>query len=556
MIAGDNRIRCAIYTRKSTEEGLDQAFNSLDAQREACEAYILSQRHEGWRPVSKRYDDGGYSGGSLERPALDQLMADIDAGQIGMVVVYKIDRLTRSLSDFSKLIEKLDAADCSFVSVTQAFNTSSSMGRLTLNVLLSFAQFEREVTAERIRDKIAASKRRGMWMGGLVPMGYSRDDSSDTKRLKINDEEADAIRFVYNQYDRTPCLSDVGQAVREAGILSKRRYRKNGVPCGGRPLKSGQIHFILTNPIYAGRVRHRDKIYDGQHDAIIERALFERVQDKLKGNARKPRGTVSATGRFRAPLAGRLFDESGDRLSPSQTRGKSGSAHRYYVSRRLMRGNADESGWRLPAAGVEESIRKLVADHLVGLLSGRKFLKDPASEASERVAKFGSVICKLSTADLCLLVDRGELRPGRLKLELDGKAIAERLAVAAEQISPASLELSAPFKVKRRGVESRIIAGELRPVPDQKLVSTLAKAHQWVAQMKAGKSAADIAILEKTSDSFIRVRASLAFLSPRIQDEILAGTQPPDLSLERIVRSGIPRDWYQQERKFGFLSTE
>jgi site-specific DNA recombinase len=545
-------VRCAIYTRKSTEEGLDQAFNSLDAQREACEAYIQSQRHEGWRSVSKAYDDGGFSGGSLDRPALAALLEDIKAGQIGMVVVYKIDRLTRSLADFSKLIETLDAAGCSFVSVTQAFNTSSSMGRLTLNVLLSFAQFEREVTAERIRDKITASKKKGMWMGGMVPLGYDRDAGNDQCRLTINAAEAQSVRFLFSAYDETPCLSAVCEAAREAGIHSKARQFKSGVTYGGASLRRGQVHFILTNPIYAGRVRHRNTVYPGQHEAIIDQDLFDRVQDKLAINGHKTRGSVSASGRTRSPLSGRVFDTDGNRLTPSHTRGKSGKAHRYYVSTTSREATAHGSGWRLPASAFEGTVGQATKSHLITAGARLTLLTDAASATQDQAANIGASLASLSVAELCVLVDRVIIHAGRLDIRFDKSALAARFNLPLDQICEETLVTTTPFQTRRRGVETRIVAGDKKPVPDPTLVLTLAKAHRWIAQMKTGVSAATIAKSEATSDAFIRVRANLAFLSPRIQEAILTGTQPADLSLERLVRSEIPLDWDQQERKFGF----
>jgi site-specific DNA recombinase len=247
------RIRCAIYTRKSSDEGLDQDFNSLDAQAEACAAYIASQRHEGWVAGKTRYDDGGISGGTLDRPALQRLLADIDAGLVQMVVVYKIDRLTRSLADFAKLVERFDAAGCSFVSVTQAFNTASSMGRLTLNVLLSFAQFEREVTAERIRDKIAASKKKGLWMGGVPPLGYDPHPDPKTRGLVINADEAETVRTIFALYDDLGCLNAVMRRANDLGLHSKRHRFKSGRVQGGNPFSRGQIYAVLHNPVYIGK---------------------------------------------------------------------------------------------------------------------------------------------------------------------------------------------------------------------------------------------------------------------------------------------------------------
>ncbi|MEQ8933163.1 MAG: recombinase family protein, partial [Nitratireductor sp.] len=287
------KIRCAIYTRKSTEDGLEQGFNSLDAQHEACAAYVASQRGEGWKLLPARYDDGGVSGGTLERPGLQRLMEDIDDGRIDMVVVYKIDRLTRSLSDFAKLVDRFEAAGCSFVSVTQAFNTSSSMGRLTLNMLLSFAQFEREVTAERIRDKIAASKKRGLWMGGVPPLGYDAHPDANIRSLVTNEAERETVETLYALYDELGCLRAVEEAAEHRGLRSKRHVFSTGRVQGGGPLSRGQIHHILCNPIYTGRIRHKDKVFDGQHAAIIDTDLWDRVQVKLQAASARPRSKAT-----------------------------------------------------------------------------------------------------------------------------------------------------------------------------------------------------------------------------------------------------------------------
>nr|WP_255467004.1 recombinase family protein [Hyphobacterium sp. CCMP332] len=333
--------------------------------------------------------------------------------------------------------------------------------------------------------------------------------------------------------------------------MSKPRQFKSGVTYGGEPLRRGQIHFILTNPIYAGMVRHRDNVYPGQHDAIIDPDLFDRVQDKLTINGRKPRGTVSASGRSRSPLSGRVFDAHGNRLTPTHTRGKSGKAHRYYVS--TSRGaSTNGSAWRLPAPALEETIGQAVRSHLTTAGNRRTLLKDAASASADLAAELGGSASSTSAAEFCLLVDRVAIASGQLDIRLDKAALAARFNLPLDQIDDNALVMTTPFATRRRGVETRIVAGDMKPAPDPTLVSTLAKSHRWIEQMKAGVSAATIARSEKTSDAFIRVRANLAFLSPRIQEAILTGTQPPDLSLERIVRSGIPFDWDQQERKFGF----
>ena len=317
------RIRCAIYTRKSSDEGLDQDFNSLDAQHDACASYIASQRNEGWVAGKTRYDDGGISGGSLVRPGLQQLLTDIDAGRVQMVVVYKIDRLTRSLADFAKLVERFDAAGCSFVSVTQAFNTASSIGRLTLNVLLSFAQFEREVTAERIRDKIAASKKKGLWMGGLVPLGYDPPPDPKTRGLVVNAQEAETVRAIFQLYDELECLNAVMRRANQIGLRSKLHCFKSGRLQGGNHLSRGQIYALLRNPIYIGKIRHKENIWDGQHKAIIDTEQWKRIQNKLQAASARPRSkSGSENSRVMngtAALTGKLRDENGDRLTPTHT---------------------------------------------------------------------------------------------------------------------------------------------------------------------------------------------------------------------------------------------
>jgi site-specific DNA recombinase len=363
MTKPDRRtIRCAIYTRKSSDEGLDQAFNSLDAQREACESYISSQRHEGWKLIPANYDDGGLSGGNLERPALQRLLEDIADGKFDLVVVYKIDRLTRSLADFARLVDRFDAADCSFVSVTQSFNTSTSMGRLTLNVLLSFAQFEREVTAERIRDKITASKKKGYWMGGLLPLGYDRHPDPKMQSLVINEAEAETVREIFRLYDKHGCLRQVEQDVIARSYRSKRRTFSDGKVTGSKPLSRGQINFILRNPVYIGRIRHKQESHEGIHDAIVDQDLWDRVQERLDQKSTKKSRHPSRSG---ALLTGRIFDETGDFLTPTHSQ-KGSRRYRYYVSGRLLAGSTSTM---LPAGGcpakqLEDAVCEAVFRHI------------------------------------------------------------------------------------------------------------------------------------------------------------------------------------------------
>jgi site-specific DNA recombinase len=371
-------IRCAIYTRKSSEEGLEQSFNSLEAQREACQAYISSQKHEHWRGVASHYDDGGYSGGSMERPALRQLLQDIDAGKIDTVVVYKVDRLTRSLTDFAKIVERLDARQVSFVSVTQQFNTTTSMGRLTLNVLLSFAQFEREVTGERIRDKIAASKRKGMWMGGTLPVGYEVCDH----KLVVNAPEGEQVKRIFELYLELGCVAKLKDRLDREGLRSKARRSHAGKKSGGTAYSRGALYCLLQNPVYVGKVRHRDAIYAGEHKAVIPEQLWDRVQERLKAN-----GITRRTGsNAKSPslLVGLLYDPQGNRFTPFHA-DKRGKRYRYYVSQGKIHGRlaAASVPTRLPARDIEE----IVCGRIQSLLSSpEKLLQATGAQSSDAAA--------------------------------------------------------------------------------------------------------------------------------------------------------------------------
>ena len=328
---GRQKVRCAIYSRKSTEEGLEQDFNSLDAQREACEAFIASQKHEGWVVLPTHYDDGGYSGGTLERPALQRLLADIRGSKVDVVVVYKIDRLTRSLLDFAKMLEVFDVRSVSFVSITQAFNTATSMGRLTLNVLLSFAQFERDVTGERIRDKIAASKKKGMWMGGFPPLGYDVKD----RKLIVNEAEAEAVRHIFRRYQKLGSVLLLKEHLDQAGIISKNRMAPDGRPYGGKPIARGALYHMLQNRIYRGEIVHKNQAYPGEHAPIIDDELWQDVQKSLAAN-RVDRGAGKGKNHV-SLLAGLIFDAQGEPMTPSHAV-KKGTRYRYYVSKSLVTG--------------------------------------------------------------------------------------------------------------------------------------------------------------------------------------------------------------------------
>ncbi len=540
-------LRCAIYTRKSSEEGLDQAFNSLDAQREACESYIASQRHEGWKLVQSRYDDGGLSGGTLERPALQQLLSDIGAGKIDLIVVYKIDRLTRALADFAKLVERFDAAGCSFVSVTQAFNTSTSMGRLTLNVLLSFAQFEREVTAERIRDKISASKKKGYWMGGVAPLGYAPHPDPQVRSLVIQPQEAAIVRSLFELYDELGCARLVEAEASRRDYRTKVRVHGDDRSTGGLPLRCGHIHFLLRNPVYVGRIRHKAEVYQGIHPPLVELDLWVRVQAKL--DLRKAANRRSGSSGS-ASLIGKLSDETGDRLTPSHAK-KGTRRYRYYVSSRLLNARSKiTDGWRLPAKALEQQVAAKLTEHLN--LSAAHLLNAPTAAKLERVQ---TRLQQISHPDRVLrLLESCRIKPGRLDLELSGKALAEGLDVDVDDLAPAMMRFEATFRVRRRGVESRLVIGAGAPRLDDKLIRAIAIALSWLDDVRAGFSLNDIAKRQSCTPAFIRQRLQLAFLSPAIVTRILVGRQPPELTLTNLVAKGFPSDWDEQWQKLGFAA--
>lgn len=544
------RIRCAIYTRKSTEEGLEQDFNSLDAQWEACSAYIASQKHEGWVLLPKHYDDGGLSGGTMDRPALQQLMRDVDDGSVDQIVVYKIDRLTRSLADFAKLVDRLDAAGASFVSVTQSFNTSTSMGRLTLNVLLSFAQFEREVTAERIRDKIAASKAKGMWMGGNVPLGYD----ANGRTLTINEIEAETVRTVFDLYEQHGTIRSVAIEAERLGLRSKTRQTRTGATVGGCFLKRGQIHYLLTNPVYAGYIRHKQIVHEGAHLPIINPIRWQSVQDHLKAKAsrarRKPNGAVEAS-----PLAGKLFDETGDRLTPSHAN-KQGRRYRYYVSNRLVKrsGEMQVDGWRLPAKALEDRIAGAVLRH-VKTAASNSFLINPDAG---QVAKLQTVVTGLVNDDrrrpnLLMLVHEARLNAGCISVELEPDKLAETLKVKSDEINPDQLRIVRSFQARKRSVETKLVIGNSSKSTDPVLIRNIARAHHWYEKLKSGQTVDEIAKSTKISNRRVMQIITMAFLAPDVVQRVLSGGQPIGLTSEWLQRCDLPLDWNMQRERIKTL---
>jgi len=516
-------IRCAIYTRKSSDEGLDQSFNSLDAQREAGESYVKSQAHEGWRLNGTRYDDGGYSGGSMERPALQRLLADVDAGLVDVVVVYKIDRLTRSLPDFARIVERFDARDASFVSVTQAFNTTSSMGRLTLNVLLSFAQFEREVTGERIRDKIAASKAKGLWMGGNPPLGYDLP-ARGSRTLRVNQVESETVRIIFGRYLDLGSVRALQHELAERGILSKKRVTASGRTMGGLPFSRGALFHLLHNPIYRGRIAHKGAVHDGEHEAIIDQGLYDAVQQQLNRNARRHRRDV-ARRVTRAPLIGRLFDAAGEPMSPAFSRGSNRRLYRYYVSASLQQGRAarrDNIIRRIPAVAIEKLVEELIARWL------------PKTGAQLEIPR------SIRLRESGLLVDM----PSNL-----GADISTRLSNGETIIhsSRKTCRIEVPIALPLRGGKRLIVTGNRTSHIDRTLIAGLRKAHSMVHRDRGLP-----VVATAPASRYERELLRLAFLAPDLQRDILAGLQPPTLTLEKLRHIDIPLCWRQQRRALGW----
>ncbi len=566
MMSSKHR-QCAIYTRKSSEEGLEQAFNSLDAQREACESYIKSQQHEGWKAISKHYDDGGFSGGNTERPGLTQLLDDIKAGDVDVIVVYKVDRLSRSLADFVRLIELFDEHQVSFVSVTQQFNTSSSMGRLTLNVLLSFAQFEREVTGERIRDKITASRRKGMWMGGVVPLGYDVMD----KMLVVNEKEAETVRHIYTRYLALGCVRQLKEELDTKGYISKVRAVE-GVHAGGRPFSRGALYTLLKNPIYIGKVTHQGRRYKGQHTALLETALWDKVQQRLNENRRKHQTRKSI--KDPSLLAGLLFDDNGHPLSPSHTR-KQNRRYRYYVNQTVLQEREKDAGsiLRLPAKIIETLVIQQLLSLWKNTSSLLKLLSEKSLSASQQATLLDRAKSLLSEWDTFTphqqiiylktifqkIIIRGE--GVDLHISTDGMLACLNNATLTEEIPYKEADIrvaTVPAKLKRCGIETRfIVKNDIDQFPHaisvKAMQDALLKALQWHEGLVSGtiESTAAIAKSKGTAQRYIARILKLAFLAPDIMEAILQGNIPIDCTLARL-RKGFPMEWDRQRQVLGF----
>ena len=549
-------LRCAIYTRVSSDQGLEQDFNSLHAQREAAEAYIKSQAHEGWRLRRTAYDDGGFSGGSMERPALQALLADVAARRLDIILVYKVDRLTRSLADFAKLVELFDKHEVSFVSVTQSFNTTSSMGRLTLNVLLSFAQFEREVTGERIRDKIAASKKKGIWMGGVVPLGYR----VESRKLVVAEQEAETVQLIYERYLELGSLPALQRELNERGIRSRPRALASGRAIGDVPLTNGPLSQILKNRMYLGELNHKGSSYKSDHPAIVTPELFAAVQARLAQNLNRSDLRKGSTG---ALLKGCLFDDRGNLMSPTHAV-KKGVRYRYYVSTALAQGRKGEAGTiaRLPAHEVET----IVLDALLQRLPPGKDDDQSAAELFKAIdlrVNVQSQALEITWAREPASSNAGKVDCPVLERETarssPSNQAAEHPAEQREQHEDDDerLRLIVPYvpnahKRVRDIILPANMSGYIRPIEhheQRNLVRSIAQGRAWLQEIVAGATAGSIALRESKSERAVRMTLSLAFLDPKLVRAALHGGLPRGVSAKRLIDA--PANWQDQWRTIG-----
>jgi site-specific DNA recombinase len=544
--------RCAIYTRVSTENGLEQEFNSLDNQREASEAYIKSQAHEGWKLIRDRYDDGGFSGGSMDRPALARLLDDVRARRVDVIVVYKVDRLTRSLADFAKLVELFDEHDVSFISVTQAFNTTTSMGRLTLNMLLSFAQFEREITGERIRDKVAASKKRGIWMGGAVPFGYRVEN----RALHVVEEHADCVRDLFRRYLEVGSVVRLKIALDAENVRLPVRVVGTGKTTGGGLLSRGHIYWILSNPIYIGQLRHKGQIHNGLHAEIVDQETWDRVQLQLVEQTQRradPRRNAESF------LAGKLYDDRGNRMGPSHA-AKGGRRWRYYISRAILTGRKSDAGSvsRVPAARIE----KQVFDAVKAATASRGSTDELGALSHGHV--HGKTIGLQSTG-----VERQELSLHEKMLDA-----IERVTIGKETIEirlsdtvptggqdrTLALQWIPPSPYQRR----EIIQGASKPSSPIRpmrvraravFAESLRNAHGWLDELikDPDQTVAGIAAREQKSERAIRMTLSLAFIAPPIVAAAIEGRLPRGFGSKRLM--DLPMAWSHQWDALGLKAS-
>jgi len=527
-------VRCAIYTRVSTDHGLDQEFNSLDAQYDAASAYIKSQAHAGWTLIRSRYDDGGYSGGSTDRPDLQKLLDDIRARKVDVIVVYKVDRLTRSLADFAKLVELFDAHGVSFVSVTQQFNTTTSMGRLTLNVLLSFAQFEREVTSERIRDKIAASKRKGLWVGGTLPFGYEMKEG----KIAVIEEEAELVRLIFRRYLELGSVNELVRDLKERNIRTRAKQLATGATRGGIPFGRGALYYLLSNHFYIGEVKYKNEILPGEQPPIMDRALFEAIRQKSL--AQWSHRTI-VRNKSDYLLTGLVFDDAGHRMVPTHAT-KAGVRYRYYVSTPFLHGEAKTASAgsvsRIPAADIEDIVVKFLKEHLAAK-------RDESTTSAVRLEDCGDLTRLVAE----IVVHKDELV---VRLKSDNTDDASDC--------PDDRSLSIPWQ-KPPSKRSRQILlphdasrSDVRPEQFERrarLVSAIARGRRWLDDVVSGRitTIAELCTREKCSVRQVNMTISLAFLAPNLVKAAIEGRLPRGIGVERL--RDPPTEWSRQFEALG-----
>ena len=522
------RVRCAIYTRVSTDQGLEQDFNSLDAQFDASQAYIRSQAHAGWNLLRAKYDDGGFSGGNTDRPALQRLLQDVGAGKIDVIVVYKVDRLTRSLADFAKLVELFDDHKVSFVSVTQQFNTTTSMGRLTLNVLLSFAQFEREVTSERIRDKIAASKRKSLWVGGMAPLGYDTKD----RKITVNEAEAERVRTIFRSYLKLGSLGLLMTDLGKQGIVTKARTLKSGTAVGGIPFTRGGLAHLLRNRFYLGEVLFKGEVLTGEQGAIVERDLFDAVQAKLTEQVNNHKATREKS---TALLAGRIFDDRGNRMTPSHVR-KRGIKYRYYLSAALLQGQPERAGRvnRIPAAEVEGVV----------LRSVRNRLKQSAEIEDAVIIRTHVARVEVQSDQLVIGLTNEDIRSKTSR--------SRKVLKVAWRKSPSRRRREILLPASEPPQDARPMRSENRAL----LITSIARGRRWLNELvtEAYTNTESIATRERFSVRKINMTISLAFLAPDLVKAAIEGRLPHGLGVVRLA--DLPAEWSRQRQMLGLRPFE
>jgi site-specific DNA recombinase len=554
-------VRCAIYTRKSTEDGLEQEYNSLDAQYDACTAYALSQRHEGWTVVKDRYDDGGFSGGNLERPGLKRLLADIEAGKVDIILLYKIDRLTRSLSDFAKIVEILDRKGASFVSITQSFNTTTSMGRLTLNMLLSFAQFEREVTGERIRDKIYASKRKGIWMGGPVPLGYDVVE----RKLVVNEVEAEQVRHIMQLYLKVGSVPELVDVLAKNGSHTKVQQRKDGGTKGGCDFKRGNLYHLLSNRIYRGMTVHKGEAFEGEHEAIVAQELWDQVQAKLakQGQGGSSRKVSPRTG----VLAGLIYNAEGTPMVLTHTQ-KGNRRFHYYANRYETLGDSKAS--RVSARDIEDIVSAQLSQTLASGTQVQNMLLDDTYNAEQLhnvISRCSKLASELTIAKYVRkreivrnALGRIELHEDRLLIKIDHRGLLNAIK-ADGSIPPSSddLIIERPTMRLRRGKALRLVIpttgqGSNIAMPDEKLVALILESRQIMEHIRTNPDKSIPALANEQGRCRVRMMkvAKLACLDPDIVTAIVEGRQPLKLTPGKLLATDIPLAWADQRQLLGF----